>query len=225
MICFSSIEFALNECAAIITGVQELRNRIMIGKLKGIIDSVAEDHVIIDVSGVGYMVFCSRKTMMHLNESEASTLLIDTHVREDHIHLFGFSSAEEKTSFILLQSVNGIGTRMALSILSSFTPSELQNAIDNKDKELFRSVSGVGPKLAERMIVELKGKIFSYNSVAATPRVGQDDATSRDAISALINLGINRSEVISMVNNIMQENPDITIDNLIRLALQKRSNR
>lgn len=197
----------------------------MIGKLKGIIDSVAEDHVIIDVSGVGYMVFCSRKTMMQLKELEAATLLIETHVREDHIHLFGFSSVEEKASFILLQSVNGIGTRMALAILSSFAPSELQNAIDNKDKELFRSVSGVGPKLAERMIVELKGKIFSYNSVAGIPRVGADNATSSDAISALINLGINRSEVTTMVNNIMQENPDITIDNLIRLALQKRSNR
>ena len=197
----------------------------MIGKLKGIIDQVEEDHVIIDVSGVGYMVFCSRKTMMQLKESEAAALLIETHVREDHIHLFGFSSAEEKNSFILLQSVNGIGTRMALAILSTFAPSELQNAIDNKDKELFRSVSGVGPKLAERIIVELKGKIFSYNSAPASPRVGFDNATSSDAISALINLGINRSEVTSMVGSIMQENPDITIDNLIRLALQKRSNR
>lgn len=195
----------------------------MIGKLKGVIDQIEDDHIIIDVSGVGYRVFCSRKTIAGLKESESATLLIETHVREDHIHLFGFSSMEEKTSFLLLQSVNGIGTRMALSVLSSFTPYELQSAIDSKDKELFRSVSGVGPKLAERIIVELKGKIFSYNSVSASPRISHDNAISSDAISALINLGINRSEVVSMVNSVMQENPNITIDNLIRLALQKRS--
>ena len=195
----------------------------MIGKLKGVIDQIEDDHVIIDVAGVGYRVFCSGKTLSNFKESEPAMLLIETHVREDHIHLFGFSSAEEKGSFILLQSVNGIGTRMALAVLSSFTPSELQNAIDNKDKELFRSVSGVGPKLAERIIVELKGKIFSYNSVSAAPRVSQNNTITNDAISALINLGINRSEVISIVGSIMQENPDITIDNLIRLALQMRS--
>lgn len=195
----------------------------MIGKLKGIIDQIEDDHVIIDVTGVGYRVFCSRKTIAKLKESEAASLLIETHVREDHIHLFGFSSVEEKNSFILLQSVNGIGTRMALAVLSSFTPSELQGAIDSKDKEIFRSVSGVGPKLAERIIVELKGKIFSYNSESMAPKVNNDNAISNDAISALINLGINRSEVTSIVNNIMKENPDITIDNLIRLALQKRS--
>lgn len=197
----------------------------MIGKLKGLIDYIAEDHVIMDVSGVGYIVFCSSKTLARLKENEVAQLLIETHVREDHIHLFGFSSIEEKSSFILLQSVNGIGTRMALAILSAFAPDELQGAIDNKDKELFRSVSGVGPKLAERIIVELKGKIFSHNSSFVSPKVNIDKGISSDAISALINLGINRSEVVSMVNNIMQANPDITIDNLIRLALQKRSNR
>ncbi|MBP7190648.1 MAG: Holliday junction branch migration protein RuvA [Rickettsiaceae bacterium] len=197
----------------------------MIGKLKGIVDSIYEDYVIIDVSGVGYMVFCSSKTLQNLEEGTACQLLIDTHVREDHIHLFGFKTAEEKSSFLILQSVSGIGTRMAITILSYMTPQDLQSAIDQKNKEAFRKVSGIGPKLAERMVVELKGKIFSnYSSGNAySNNTSETNEISNDAISALINLGINRSEVITLVGNIMKEHPDITIDNLIRLALQKRS--
>src|ERR1700677_1963948 len=123
----------------------------MIGKLKGVIDSSCEEYVIIDVSGVGYQVFCSIKTLSELKVGTNTSLLIETHVREDHIHLFGFLHEEEKNAFNILQSVNGIGTRLALTILSCLSPSELQAAIDLKDKEAFRKVSGVGPKLAERI--------------------------------------------------------------------------
>lgn len=196
----------------------------MIGKLKGIVDSIYDDHLIIDISGVGYLVFCSNKLLSQISKGDSISLFTETHVREDHIYLFGFSTIEEKNSFNILQSVSGIGTRMAISILGILTPSDLQQAIDNKDKEIFRSISGIGPKLAERIIVELKGKEFSINSSISNylPRANENNVAS-DAISALVNLGIHRNEVINIVNSIMQENPDITLDNLIRLALQKRS--
>lgn len=195
----------------------------MIGKLKGIVDSLYEDHAIIDVAGVGYMVFCSSKTLATLEEKKPCELLIDTHVREDHIHLFGFKTAEEKASFLILQSVSGIGTRMAVTILSHMAPENLQAAVDGKDKDAFRAISGIGPKLAERMIVELKGKVFSSHSSGQIMSNNCGNEISNDAISALINLGINRNEVVTLVGNIMKDHPDITIDNLIRLALQKRS--
>jgi Holliday junction DNA helicase RuvA len=194
----------------------------MIGKLKGLVDSSFEDHVILDVGGVGYMVFCSSKTLSALEPGTACALLIETHVREDHIHLFGFRNQEEKSSFTLLQSVNGIGTRVAMMILSCLSPSELQAAIDTKDKEVFRRVSGVGPKLAERIIVELKGKAFS-SEVTITTRSTHENNTAGDAISALTNLGMNRNEVAGIVTNILKQDPDISIDNLIRMALQTRS--
>jgi len=194
----------------------------MIGKLKGLVDSSFEDHVIIDVGGVGYMVFCSSKTLSALEPGTSCALLIETHVREDHIHLFGFLNQEEKTSFTLLQSVNGIGTRVAMMILSCLSPSELQAAIDTKDKEVFRRVSGVGPKLAERIIVELKGKMFS-NEVVIIASSKQEAGIASDATSALTNLGMNRTEVASIVTNILKQDPNISIDNLIRTALQTRS--
>lgn len=193
----------------------------MIGKLTGIIDSISEDHIILDVSGVGYLVCCSSKTLVSLDKGIKTSLLIETYVREDNISLFGFHSIEEKTSFNLLQTVSGIGTRMALAILSYFTPEELGYAVAHLDAEAFRRVSGVGPKLAERILVELKGKTFSRHLVALD--VSQENSVANDAISALINLGINRNEVANLVKNIMQEQQDISIDNLIRAALQKRA--
>lgn len=196
----------------------------MIGKLKGKIDSSFEDHVIIDVGGVGYMVFCSSKTLAALEPGTSATLMIETHVREDHIHLFGFQTQEEKSVFNILQSVSGIGTRVALMILSCLSPAELQGAIDTKDKEAFRRVSGVGPKLAERIIVELKGKVLSHESIVHS--VGKSAANSdlaSDAISALTNLGMNKNEVAGIVGNIIKQNPEISINDLIRVALQTRS--
>jgi len=100
----------------------------MIGKLKGIVDSCYHDHVIIDVGGVGYLVFCSSKTLANLTPGDSVMLLIETHVREDHINLYGFYSSEEKSSFILLQSVKGVGTRMSLAILSTLSPDEISYA-------------------------------------------------------------------------------------------------
>lgn len=197
----------------------------MIGKLKGRVDSCSDDHAIIDVNGVGYLVYCSAKSLHKLTEGDFCQLFIDTHVREDHIHLYGFLSLQEKAFFNILQSVNGIGTRMALSILSQLTPEQIAIAVSQKDKDSFRSVSGVGPKLAERILIELKDKVgnnfpncnFSNSTILNTGSI------TSDAISALTNLGINKIEAQNSVVTIFSKNPEILLDELIRLALKERA--
>jgi len=198
----------------------------MIGKLKGLIESVYDDHVLIDINGVGYLVFCSIKTLSQLAPSEFCELLIETHVREDHIHLYGFSDLEEKAAFITLQSVKGVGTRMALAILSHLNPGEIQVALNNEDKIIFNGVSGVGKKLAERIITELKDKIISTKSLSGSAlKFASDTKTSNnslatDAISALTSLGVGRIDAQSRVNKILAQSADISINDLIRLALK-----
>jgi holliday junction DNA helicase RuvA len=197
----------------------------MIGKLKGQIDSCFEDHVIIDVAGVGYLVYCTLKGLSQLVVGEFCTLFIETHVREDHINLYGFPVLQEKNCFNILQTVTGIGPRLALTILSNLNPSEVANAVAAKDKEAFRAVSGVGPKMAERMLVELKGKLismFPFSANAAAPRVN-DSEVANDAISALTNLGINRADAQSSISAILNENPEISINELIKEALKIRA--
>ena len=196
----------------------------MIGKLTGKIDSSVEDHAIIDVGGVGYMVFCSSKTLASFKPGSFISLMVETHVREDHIHLFGFRTQEEKSVFNILQSVSGIGTRVALMNLSCRTPAELQGARDTDDKEGFRRVSGVGPKLAERIKVELKGKVLSHDSIVhSTGKGSANSELASDAISALTNLGMNKHEVAGIVGNIIKQNPEISINDLIKIVLQRKS--
>ena len=200
----------------------------MIGKLKGLIESVYDDHVIIDINGVGYLVFCSMKTLSQLTPSEFCELLIETHVREDHIHLYGFSDLEEKAAFTILQSVKGVGTRMALAILSHLCPGEIQLALNNEDKIIFNGVSGVGKKLAERIVTELKDKTISTKSLSeTTPKFGVpntktsfNNSLALDAISALTSLGVGRIDAQSRVNTILAHSSDISINDLIRLALK-----
>ena len=198
----------------------------MIGKLKGLIDSVYEDHVIIDVSGVGYLVFASAKTLSPLTPREFCEFLIETHVREDHIHLYGFSDLEEKTAFNILLSVKGVGTRMSLAILSHLTPQEIQLALSREDKIIFNGVSGVGKKLSERIVTELKDKVIStrvISSMESKNLSGNNNATysaASDAISALTSLGINRIEAQNRVSAILAQNADTSINDLIRLALK-----
>ena len=198
----------------------------MIGKLKGLIESVYDDHVIIDINGVGYLVFCSVKTLSRLAPSEFCELLIETHVREDHIHLYGFSDLEEKAAFITLQSVKGVGTRMALAILSHLTPGEIQVALNNEDKIIFNGVPGVGKKLAERIVTELKDKTISTKSLSgsalkfASNTKTNNNSLALDAISALTHLGVGRIDAQSRVNTILAQSADISINDLIRLALK-----
>src|SRR5688572_4636847 len=131
----------------------------MIGKLTGRVDDVAEDHAILDVGGVGYLIFASAKTLGQLVSGQAASLRIETHVREDHFHLYGFTSEAERAWFKTLNTVQGVGVKMALAILSVFTPDQLLTAIGAQDKKAFTTVSGVGPKLAERIVTELKSTV------------------------------------------------------------------
>lgn len=199
----------------------------MIGKIKGIVDNISDDHALIDVGGICYIAFCSSNSLSKLTVGKECELLIETHVREDHIHLYGFHNQEEKTTFTKLQSVKGVGTRMALAILSTLVPSEIQLALTNLNKDAFNRVSGVGKKLAERIVTELKNEyitnIQGQNQNISTKYAGDINVTTdicSDAISALVNLGINKADASSRVSNIYSQNNDISVNDLIRLALR-----
>jgi Holliday junction DNA helicase RuvA len=179
----------------------------MIGKLKGVIDSYGEEHVILDVHGVGYLVHCSSRTLQALPQAgEAATLFIETIVREDMIRLFGFASETEKAWFNILLGVQGVGQKVALAILSTLKPGELANAIAMKDKAAIARTSGVGPKLAERICVELKDKAPAFGSVdpavlklAGELDEGRAKGPVKDAISALVNLGYGQPQAAAAV--------------------------
>jgi Holliday junction DNA helicase RuvA len=174
----------------------------MIGKLKGIIDSYGEDFIILDVNGVGYVVQCSVRTLQHLPRvGEAAALAIETQVREDAIRLFGFTSNAERDWFRLLQSVQGVGSKVALAILGILGPAELATALGTQDKAMVARAPGVGPKLAARIVAELKDKapVFGHVDPAVARLSGEDDVKSapkpvQDAISALVNLGYGRPQ-------------------------------
>src|SRR3954469_6664501 len=135
----------------------------MIGKLKGLIDSYGEDYVILDVGGVGYQVHCSSRTLQALPKAgEAAVLSIETYVREDQIRLYGFRTDLEREWFRLLQTVQGVGAKVALSVLATLKPAELATAIAMRDKAMVARTPGVGPKVAERIVTELKDKAPAY---------------------------------------------------------------
>ena len=169
----------------------------MIGKLKGIVDSYGEDYIILDVGGVGYQVHCSARTLQALpSPGEAATLSIETHVREDQIKLFGFASDLEREWFRLLQTVQGVGAKVAVSVLGTLKPSELASAVAMRDKAMVARTPGVGPKVAERIVTELKDKAPAYANVdpAVVHLAGALDEKRAprpitDAVSALVNLG------------------------------------
>jgi len=169
----------------------------MIGKLKGVIDSYGEDFIVVDVNGVGYLVHCSARTLQALPAvGQPVTLAIETHVREDQIRLFGFLADVEREWFRLLQTVQGVGTRVALSVLSTLTPADLASAIALRDKAAVARTPGVGPKVAERVVTELKDKapayadldpaVVRFSGAVEEKRAPQPVA---DAVSALVNLG------------------------------------
>jgi Holliday junction DNA helicase RuvA len=179
----------------------------MIGKLSGIIDSFGDDYLILDVSGVGYVVTCSSRTLQRLPaRGEAASLAIETQVREDAIRLFGFTSDAERDWFRLLQSVQGVGAKVALAILSILSAGELATAIGTQDKASVARAPGVGPKLAARIVAELKDKAPALAAVdpAVARLAGEEEAKSaprpvQDAISALVNLGYGRPQAAAAV--------------------------
>lgn len=168
----------------------------MIGKLTGIVDSLGEDFVVLDVQGVGYLVHCSGRTLQKLpRPGELAALAIETHMREDSIRLFGFTSEAERDWFRLLQSVQGVGSKVALAVQTVLDAPELASAIARQDKAAIARAPGVGPKLAARIVVELKDKAASMGGVTAreaAPAVGIQPAAAQDALSALVNLGYGR---------------------------------
>lgn len=204
----------------------------MIGKLKGVVDEIAEDHVIIDVHGVGYVVFCSARTLGNLpSTGEATVLLIETYVREDVLRLFGFGTALEREWFRLLQSVQGVGAKVALAVLGALTPSELANAIALRDLAMLSRAPGVGKKVAERLVTELKNKAPAFageasGSMGLKQELGEGVASSAvtDAVSALANLGYSREQAANAVAAaIKQVGDDADSAKLIRLGLKELS--
>ena len=138
----------------------------MIGKLTGMLDSYGEDFIIVDVGGVGYVVHCSARTLQALPApGDPVTLAIETHVREDQIRLFGFITGVEREWFRLLQTVQGVGTKVALSVLGTLAPADLASAIALRDKAMIARSPGVGQKVAERIVTELKDKAPAYAAV------------------------------------------------------------
>lgn len=207
----------------------------MIGKLTGLVDSIREDSAIIDVNGVGYLIYASAATLRSLpDKGQTVSVIIETHVREDHIHLYGFTEESERQWFLILNTVKGVGTKMALAILSVLSASQLQTAIMSKDKAAFTGISGVGPKLADRLLTELKGKgekVIGGDDIAGltsptTPvaeEAGGQNKDITDAVSALTNLGYGRSDAFVTVTKIANQNTDISVEELIRNSLKELS--
>ncbi|MGZ9097886.1 MAG: Holliday junction branch migration protein RuvA [Micavibrio sp.] len=203
----------------------------MIAKLTGILDSVFSDSLIINVNGVGYQVFASGRTLARVGQAgDPVSLLIDTHVREDHIHLYGFADAAEQEWCRLLNSVQGVGMKVALAILGSCPIDKLAFAIAAQDAATMRQADGVGPKLATRIVTELKDKAGKMAFSGPQPAVKKSAAATgaqtpdlnNDAVSALVNLGYPRAEAYSAVLQAGQKaNDNGSLQELIRLALRE----
>ena len=224
----------------------------MIAKLRGVIDTIGEDYCIVDVNGVGYRVAASSRTLAKLVRGKAAVLLIETVVREDSISLFGFADAWEKEWFLTLTKVQGVGAKVCLAILSVLTPNQLAQAVSAQDKASFSRASGVGPKLAARIVTELKDKIVTvpiesvvrsdltteeenmdkeqaeqennaYEDVIAAQEDNQNSV--EDAISALVNLGYQRLEAYKAVNKAAMKAQNADVSELIKLALKEFANK
>lgn len=202
----------------------------MIGKLKGVVDEIGEDHCILDVHGVGYLVFCSSRTLAAMSGAgEAAILHIETFVREDMIRLYGFGSVLEREWFRLLQSVQGVGAKVALAVLSTLTPSELANAIALRDIAMVSRAPGVGRKVAERIVTELKSKAPAFagdagDTIGLKQELGEGVAPApvADAVSALVNLGYSRDIAANAVSAALKAaGEDADSAKLIRLGLKE----
>jgi Holliday junction DNA helicase RuvA len=195
----------------------------MIARLTGTVAELGTDHAIIDVQGVGYQVQASARTLDALGGIGAQvTLMTELQVREDGWTLFAFGSAGERETFRLLTSVQGVGGRVALAILSVLTPAELSSAIAHGDKGQVGRANGVGPKLAQRIVNELAGKLGSPALAGAAGSAPPRGGAAQDALSALANLGFKPAEASAAVAAAAEElGTDAGLDALVRLALRK----
>lgn len=203
----------------------------MIAKLKGLIDSLGDDWAVVDCSGVGYLVSCSSRTLARLQAGTAASLFIETHVREDAIQLYGFLETGERDWFRLLTTVQGVGAKVGLSILSVAAPEQLLQIIAAQDKTGLTRASGVGPKLALRILTELKDKAGNIalggfapvaSAIAASAPLPAASGRMEDAVSALVNLGYKRLEAFQAVGEAASDLPDeADASTLIRAALKR----
>jgi Holliday junction DNA helicase RuvA len=201
----------------------------MIGKLKGVLDSVSEESLILDVNGVGYVVAASTRTLHHLPAvGEATTLHIETQVRVDAIRLFGFLAETERDWFRLLQSVQGVGAKVALAILGILSSAELQTAIASQDKAMVARAPGVGPKLAARIVLELKDKGPALaladlgGDIAGAKASGGMGPGAQDAVAALVSLGYARPQAaLAVAHGVASLGADAQTAALIRLGLKE----
>ncbi len=205
----------------------------MIGRLRGFIDSINEDKCIIDVNGVGYVVFLSNKTadfLKQLPKEKEVSLIIETVVKEDAIELYGFAREIEKIWFAELTKVQGVGNKVALKILGFFAIEDLAKALVQGDEKSFSKISGIGPKLAGRIVTELKdspkklGIDVGFDiSAAQSLNKFDDNQLAKDALSALENLGYRKYDCLKVINFLIGDNEKITLENLITSALRELS--
>ncbi len=199
----------------------------MIAKLRGVLDSLGEGSVVLDVGGVGYLVYCSNKTLSQLPPlGQSIVLLIEAHIREDHIHLYGFLDEAERVWFCTLTSVQGVGAKVGLGVLSVLSPNQLSDAILSQDKNMVSRAPGVGPKLAARVISELKDKVVGFEKFSASAPLTKDDervdGKVEDAISALTNLGYQRGDAYGAIKGVMVKiGDDPAVEDLIRAGLKE----
>jgi len=204
----------------------------MIGSLSGIVAAVGEDTALIEVGGVGYVIQAGGRTLARLQVGAPARVYIETHVREDAIRLFGFASEEERAWFAHLQTIPGVGAKVALGILDAMPPEALVDAIAIQDKAAFARANGVGPKLAARLATELTGKAGPKGFIglgAAAPRAASAATQSAsgaraEAVSALVNLGIDQSSAARAVASAAKQfEADAPAPDLIRAALKEVS--
>ncbi len=219
----------------------------MIAKLKGIIDNIGEDCCIIDVNGVGYLVNMSSRSLSKLTQGEYAVLLIETVIKEDSFTLFGFQTAWEKEWFNTLTKIQGVGGKVCLNILSALSPAQLSQAVAAQDKSSFLRAAGIGPKLAARLVTELKGKIVTIpieymsgtelnetsdkvdksipeeKTTQPMPTEENDTAYAKteDVTSALTNLGYAKIDAYRVASEICLNNQNADLGMLIRLALKE----
>lgn len=196
----------------------------MIAKLTGLVDATGDGWVVIDVRGVGYLVSCSAKTLSQLSPDQSASLLIETHVREDAIQLYGFIDADERLWFRLLTTVQGVGAKGALAVLSVLAPDELVHAIAMADRTALTRASGVGPKLAARVISELKDKVPSISAGTPSATVAASRSLPAtiegEAVSALVNLGFKPLEArTAIIHAAARLGSGANIETLIRGGL------
>jgi len=201
----------------------------MIAKLTGLVDTINETTLILDVNGVGYLLNCGRQTLSNLpSKGETAVLYVETLMKAEQLTLYGFGSTQEKQSFTTLMTVQGVGGRMALAVLSALTPDRLFQAISTQEATLLTQADGVGPKLANRIVRELKDKVGGFlsadNGISPLQNTAGPINTSNnsEALSALLNLGYRRAEAIEAVGKAQIEAGDeASLNTIIPLALKK----